>query len=165
MKRIVFASVALLVCAWWWFHPRNTRPNHADVTRSARVLADIARLRGGGIRWSPTEDLETVACWNYQHEPAAVEGSSYQVATIRTATWDLVVNLARIEDIVCDRQFHHVPEPGYVELKMSFRGEPEEEQDEWAPRELFGVRFDQERQAEFIALCDRHKLRKDGDWW
>jgi len=34
----------------------------------------------------------------------------------------------------------------------------------WVRAVLFGVTFDQAREAEYVALCDRHGLRKEGDW-
>jgi len=160
MNRILIAIVALAVCAWW-FRPRRASTTSPDVAQSERVLADLAAY-GGGIRWFNDRQLaeQGVAFWTTQQAPATIKVSRNQ-ATIETAAWGLHVNLNLVTEIVCERNFIHHPEP-YVLLWVSFRKGPDI--DDVFPDELFTVMFDEAREADFRALCERHGLRKGRGW-
>jgi hypothetical protein len=162
MKHAVVASIGVLLCVWWWCHRRDARPSSDDVSRKAAVLVDLANDRRG-LRWYSVEHHDDVSWRTVQQGPATVEVWKTHRAKLETRTWSIVVNLDRIKDIVCERRHYHAPEPPHVALKLSFRADPPENEHGYA-NELFGVLFDQARQADYVALCQRHGLRKEGDW-
>lgn len=162
MKRAIVASIGLLLCAWWWLHPRHVLPTSADVSQKARVLADVAAYRAD-VRWYSVEHHDDVSWRTVQRGPVRFELWTTHRAKLETDTWSIVVNLDRVKEIVCERRHYHVPAPPHVALKLSFRDDTPEDDVGYA-NELFGATFDQTREAEYTALCERHGLRKDGDW-
>jgi hypothetical protein len=145
--------IAVLVAGAWWYFQDEPPPTVA----TEQVLDDLANERG--LRWAIYRDgVEVVLD---QHEPATIIVEKGE-ATIATGDWRASVTLANVREIVCERRFHHWPEPGWVELFVSVREGPDDE-DGFAD-EMFVVRFPEEREASMRSICDRHGLRRDGDW-
>jgi hypothetical protein len=155
MKRSGVAIAASVIAAWWWMHPRA----QVDVARSERVLVDLAGY-GGTLRWRTIEDggggAHGIGFQTLQAAPATIELARGR-ATIETATWRVEIDLARVHEVVCERRFVHYPPPGTVLLDLSFRAGREDDN-------LFTVAFDEAGEDDFRALCERHGLRRVGDW-
>jgi hypothetical protein len=163
MRRIVVVIVALSIGAWWWSHSRRAQPAVPDVAKTGRVLADLA-ADGGGLQWETTNGHvpvqgDGVEFRTTQDAPASIRVAS-DAAMIETQTWRIIVNLDLVTEVVCERRFIHEPPPPLILLYVSFRKGPDD--DVGFPDTLFTVRFDQAREADFIALCERHGLRQDG---
>jgi hypothetical protein len=142
----VFVIVVLVAGVWWY-----VRDEPPPTVATAQVLTDIASQRD--LRW--VIDRDGVEVLLDQHEPATILVEHGQ-ATIATGEWRTDVTLAKITTIVCERRFHHWPEPGWVELFVSFQQGPDDE--------MFIVRFPEEQEAGLRSICDRNGLRRDGDW-
>jgi len=162
MKRIVVMTVALAIGAWWWSHARGAQPTVPDMAKTERVLADLAAY-GGDLQWETTNGhvpgQHGVEFRTTQDTPASIR-VAFDSARIDTQTWRVIVNLRLVTEVVCERHFIHEPQPPLILLYVSFRKGSDD--DAGFPDTLFTVRFDQAREADFIALCERHGLRKDG---
>jgi hypothetical protein len=162
MKRIIVMFVALALGAWWWSHARRVQPAAPDVAKTERVLADLAAY-GGGLHWETTNGRHRVQSPGVEFRttedaPASID-VALDMARIETRAWRVLVNLNLVTEVVCERHYIHVPQPPRILLYVSFRKGPDN--DAGFPDVLFTVRFDQTREADFIALCERHGLRKD----
>jgi hypothetical protein len=163
MRRIVVVAVALLIGAWW-SQSRRARPAVPDVAKTEHVLDDLAAY-GSGLQWETTNGRvplqgDGVEFRTTQDTPASISVAVH-AASIETQTWRIIVNLDLVTEVVCERHFIHVPEPALILLYVSFRKGPDHD---GVPDTLFTVRFDQAREDDFIALCERHGLRKDALW-
>src|SRR5438128_1416757 len=157
MKRLFVMLVPAAFVVWWW--QRAPAPTTApDETRTAHVLVDLAK-HTGDLRWDVShDDLGTnhgLELRTIQHKHASID-LWYGRATVETPNWRITILLERVTDIVCEREFM---EPDTVFLNMSFRNGPDEIGER---HELFTVRFEQDREDDFRAICDRYQLRRDG---
>jgi len=155
MKRVLVIVALVLGVLWWRHEPREP----VDVANTERVLSDLAAHRG--IVWETTRNQGSLEVRTYQHEPAHIE-VAYGKARIATGDWRMIVELDKVTEIVCVRQFHHYPEP-WVWLELSFRKGPDDE--DGYPDVLFSVVFDESDEAGMRSICDRRGLRKVGDGW
>lgn len=154
----------LAIAGWWLWHDRGKPPAapREDDRAKAHVLLDLAAY-GGGLQWDTPHIPWTgdgVQFCAIQPALASFEifGSGVE---IRTSTWSVYVALEQVTEIVCERHYHHHPEP-FVWLYVAFRKGPEDE--DGHADELFQVRFREDREPDFLQFCDRHRLRKIGDF-
>lgn len=154
----------MALLAWWVSRERHApQVAGAGAGLTERVLGDLASY-AGSLTWEASSehgDLggAAIQVWNVQDGPAAFD-ASHGKAVIESSAWRVVVNLGLVSEIVCERRFIHVPSP-FVWLDVSFRKGPDKN---GYPDKLFTVRFPDEREDDFRRLCDRHRLRKVGDF-
>jgi len=157
--------VAGSLAAWWLMRPHAVR-HGTDPAVTERVLRELAAYDGGELWWDIRNGQGSLfgdGVWvrSKQTGPASVEVKHGWVE-IEVPAWRVIVELSKVTEVVCDRQFIHQPPPGFLILELSFRKGPDDE--DGYGDELFSIMFPQEQEADFIALCDRHGLRKIGDF-
>ncbi len=158
MSRRVLVVAALACAVWGVIKLRGGSPQHVDTIVTERVLHDLARDNARILYHTDRDGLST----RFDQQDLATFDVGHGTATIATKEWTVSVELDRVTEVVCERRHIHWPEPGHVLLDVAFRNGPEDE-DGHAP-ELLRVQFEQGHEVYFQALCDRHKLRKIGDF-
>lgn len=165
IRWLIFVAAAISAVVWWRSRS-GARPGaeREPIELARRVVSDIATT-DGGIRWhvsamrNSTGTQDAVSVHNVQDAAAEVQNFGHLMA-VDTPTWGIRLDLARITEIVCVREFIHQPPPGFIRLYFSFRKGPDDEYG--YPDELFTVGFS-DRPAEFDRLCEKHGLRRDDD--
>ncbi|MGE0868375.1 MAG: hypothetical protein AB7P03_07430 [Kofleriaceae bacterium] len=153
---LVFAACAAAWFAWGGSSatPTSTPQAGKRPGRVEDVLRDLAVYRDT-IYWniSSTRSIEgtPVEFRTVQGKPAKVEVDP-PFATIETTAWRVTVRPTMVDEAVCTRQF---VEPDIVFLLVELRA---------AGNTLFHVEFPQAQEPAFRKLCERHGLRKIGDF-
>jgi len=155
--------VATALAAWWILRPHAT-PVAGNEALTERVLRDLAAYHHGELWWDIRNGQGSLfgdGVWvrSTQTRPASIEVEHGWVQ-LQTPTWRVIVELDKVHEIVCRRDFIHEPPPGFLMLFVEFRKGPDDE--DGYPDELFEVMFPQEQEAYFIALCKRYGLRRIG---